>query len=188
MPENMSTADRRGRRSLRAAALATALLAAWLSFTAAARHPQPPDEKPRNEEAPDQNTPAPADDLLARGLMAQAILAQGNLDRAREIATATVEKFPNNAYALVIMARVHLAFAEFNEAGQALYQAVKLDPRLAVAHLELGRLYEAERRMASAKRHYKTAYDLAPDDAAAMLAWARTVVDPIERLGCSRDT
>ncbi len=117
-----------------------------------------------------------------RSLWTSALIAKSDLDGARAVATEGLQKFAADAISLVTMARVHLASAEFNEAGQSLYQAVKQDPRLAVAHLELGRLYQAERRMASAKKHYRAAFDLAPDHPDALLAWSRTVIDSAEQL------
>ena len=61
-------------RAVTFAALLAASLAAGLTFGPTVARAQLPVEDP----------PAGADDLRARGLMTQAILAQGNLDRAIE--------------------------------------------------------------------------------------------------------
>jgi len=117
-----------------------------------------------------------------RGYWATALVRLGQLDSARTVAAEGRAKFPDDALSQLTMARVHLAFAEFNDAGQALYDAVKREPTLAAAHLELARLYEAERRMATAKRHYRIAFELHPTDPATVLAWSRTVTDPAYQL------
>jgi len=53
------------------------------------------------------------------------------------------------------------------EARRAYHQALLLDPSLAEAHLNLGRLYHQARDFDKAEAHYRAAIDQTPDDALA---------------------
>ncbi len=51
-----------------------------------------------------------------------------------------------------------------DEARLAYHQALELNPRLAEAHVNLGRLYHQVREYAKAEAHYRLASDIEPDD------------------------
>ncbi len=53
------------------------------------------------------------------------------------------------------------------EARRAYHQALELDPTLAAAHINLGRLYHQAKQLGPAEAHYRAAIRHAPDDALA---------------------
>ena len=53
------------------------------------------------------------------------------------------------------------------EARRAYHQALELDPSLAAAHINLGRLYHEAKQLGPAEAHYRAAIRHAPDDALA---------------------
>jgi tetratricopeptide (TPR) repeat protein len=57
-----------------------------------------------------------------------------------------------------------LETASREEARRAYHQALELDPTLADAHVNLGRLYHEAKEPAKAEAHYRAAIERAPDD------------------------
>src|SRR5690348_6660982 len=70
-----------------------------------------------------------------------ALIRHGHFKQARTILQEQLKHNPNNPDTLVLLARVHLAYEEFDPAIKLLRQAVELQPGYADAHVFLGEAY-----------------------------------------------
>jgi tetratricopeptide (TPR) repeat protein len=61
---------------------------------------------------------------------------------------------------------VELENTSLEEAQRAYHMALQIDPRMAEAHLNLGKLYHDAKQLKKAEAHYRAALDSAPDDPA----------------------
>jgi tetratricopeptide (TPR) repeat protein len=59
---------------------------------------------------------------------------------------------------------VELESTSLKEAQQAYHMALELDPKMAIAHSNLGRLYHDAKEIKKAEAHYRAAIENAPDD------------------------
>lgn len=96
------------------------------------------------------------------GALAEADRAiyRGDFDRAAAMAAAFLKAHPNNAAALVLLARAKLARGKFQEAFEDLRRAVKADPANEDALYYLGTLAAV-----LSEAEFKRLYALAPDSA-----------------------
>ncbi|MGH7929657.1 MAG: tetratricopeptide repeat protein, partial [Candidatus Binatia bacterium] len=60
---------------------------------------------------------------------------------------------------------VELESSSIKEAQRAYHMALELDPKMAAAHLNLGKLYHEAKEPKKAEAHYRAAIESAPDDA-----------------------
>jgi tetratricopeptide (TPR) repeat protein len=61
---------------------------------------------------------------------------------------------------------VELEKTSLDEAQRAYHMALRIDPQMAEAHLNLGKLYQDAKELKKAEAHYRTARDNAPEDPA----------------------
>lgn len=59
---------------------------------------------------------------------------------------------------------VEFESSSIKEAQQAYHRALELDPKMAIAHSNLGKLYHEAKEMKKAEAHYQAAIDNSPDD------------------------
>jgi tetratricopeptide (TPR) repeat protein len=71
---------------------------------------------------------------------------------------------PNHAQSLLHLGDTKLQLNQYSEAGPLLEKAVKLDPSLGLAHLDLGILAANEDRKEDALHEFLTAEKLTPND------------------------
>ena len=72
------------------------------------------------------------------------------------------------------------------EARRAYHQALELDPTLADAHINLGRLYHESKQLAKAEAHYRAAISHAPKDAVAHFNLGVVLEDASRRENAAR--
>jgi len=80
--------------------------------------------------------------------------------KAYELAELAVKLFPENAEALNLLGWSQTGTGELEAALTNLTLALDLDPTLASAHYNLGKLYEEQKETQKALDSYKKAYDL----------------------------
>lgn len=85
-------------------------------------------------------------------------------DEAAKEFQAELDNNPDHAQALAYLADTHIKLNRPQNAGPLLEKAIRLDPKLELAHLDLGILYSDEGRQADALREFKTAASLNPND------------------------
>jgi len=86
------------------------------------------------------------------------------LDEALRIAQEAVARDDQDANTLFALGRVRLARREYELAIEALQEALRLNPSLAVAHCGLGDSLAYEGRMDAAIGSFRSAIDLSPQD------------------------
>ena len=84
-------------------------------------------------------------------------------EAAREF-QAEIANNPDHAQALVYLADTNIKLGHNELAAPLLEKAIRLDPKLELAHLNLGILYSDAGRRAEALRAFKTAAELNPND------------------------
>jgi tetratricopeptide (TPR) repeat protein len=92
----------------------------------------------------------------ARSVMQKVKLSLPRAKRAR--AEASAENLFNLA--------LELESSSIKDAQRTYHRALELDPNMAVAHLNLGKLYHDEKELKKAEAHYRAAIACAPQDAA----------------------
>lgn len=94
-----------------------------------------------------------------------AISYLGDLDRALSLAQNAQSRFPDNAMSHNLLAWVYIERNELDKAETELGVALSLDPGLAEAHYNAGRMHEAKGNIDQARSEYKKAYESAePED------------------------
>jgi len=103
------------------------------------------------------------DDLLGWKALAELYVGRmyGSREQAIDVAQQAVSLAPNDAEAWMWLGLAHLLNGQRGEAEQDLHQAIALNPRLAAAHLHLGRLYG--RDTDTGRSEYERALALDPD-------------------------
>jgi len=81
-------------------------------------------------------------------------------DKAYILARKAVEKHPNSAMSHNLLGWVNLEKNKDEIAKNNLITALKINPNLDAAHLNLGRIYDTEKKYNLAKEHYQKAYEL----------------------------
>ncbi len=94
-------------------------------------------------------------------------------ERALELGQTALKNHPNSAMAYNVLGWAQIGNQQYGEAEQNLNSALTLDPNLAAAHLNTGRLFEARGDMEKAKEGYKRAYTLEPESSIGQLAAER---------------
>ncbi len=79
---------------------------------------------------------------------------------AQKLAEDAVQKFPDNAMAYNLLGWAQTGTENYTEAEKSLLKALEIDPNLAAAQFNLGKLYEAQGKNAEALAAYQAAYDL----------------------------
>lgn len=94
-----------------------------------------------------------------------AITYLSDLDRALSLAQSAQSRFPDNAMSHNLLAWVYIERNELDKAQTELEVSLSLDPGLAEAHYNAGRLNEAKGDIEKAKIEYKRAFESAsPED------------------------
>jgi tetratricopeptide (TPR) repeat protein len=88
------------------------------------------------------------------------------LDEAEKAFRAELANNPEHALALAYLGDTEIRLNRSNEAVPYLEHAVRIRPSIAIAHLDLGAIYEGQGRKDDAARELKTAEKLSPDDPA----------------------
>lgn len=83
-----------------------------------------------------------------------------NGEKATALAQKALEKHPENAMSYNFLGWALLAKKDYNGARENLGKAIQKDPNLAIAYLNLGRLFEEINYQSTAKDYYKTAFDM----------------------------
>ncbi|CAN5176149.1 hypothetical protein BH10PSE12_BH10PSE12_20360 [soil metagenome] len=112
-----------------------------------------------------------------RALMAHALLAQGEADAALKEARAMDVSADQRAYALRIAGRAHMMLAQMAPAGQALDQALALNPRDAATWIDIGRFRRANGDQAGAIVAAGAAVGFAPRSTEALILRAILIRD-----------
>jgi len=107
--------------------------------------------------------------------LVQALLGDGRLDEAFEIARQAVERLPKVAWNHAAVGDVALQTAEFQRAINAYHTALALDGTVARAHLGMARILGAQALWPAARQEYDTAYSLDPADPEVILGKSRVV-------------
>ncbi|MEK7544905.1 MAG: tetratricopeptide repeat protein [Patescibacteria group bacterium] len=81
-------------------------------------------------------------------------------EKASALAQKALEKHPENAMSYNFLGWALLAKKDYNGARDNLGKAIQKDPKLAVAYLNLGRLFEEINYQSTAKDYYKTAFEM----------------------------
>jgi tetratricopeptide (TPR) repeat protein len=79
---------------------------------------------------------------------------------ALKLAELANTSFPNNAMALNLLGWSQIGTGHYSEAKDNLLMALELEPGMAAAYLNLGKLYELTDQKNSALESYKKAYEL----------------------------
>lgn len=90
---------------------------------------------------------------------------QNQCDEASKEFQAELENVPGNAQALTFLADCKIQLGESHEALPLVEQAVKIDPSIAKAHMDLGIIYQEKGQLEDALRELTTAVKLTPQDA-----------------------
>lgn len=85
-----------------------------------------------------------------------------NIERALELSQQAIITHPDNAMGYNLKGWAETYAQDYTAAEQDLSYALILDPNLAAAHLNFGRLYETQGNLDAAKESYKRAYTLDP--------------------------
>ena len=85
----------------------------------------------------------------------------GDLNRALSLAEEAVSYFPSEAMSHNLLAWVYLERNEVEQADAAIEIAFSIDPNLAEAHFNAGRIRELQGNLEGAKWEYKRAHELA---------------------------
>lgn len=94
-----------------------------------------------------------------------AITYLGDLDRALSLAQNAQSRFPDSAMSHNLLAWVYIERNELDKAESELEVSLSLDPGLAEAHYNAGRMHEAKGDIEKARSEYKKAYESAePED------------------------
>ena len=101
------------------------------------------------------------------------------------VASANAQGDPAEIPARYDLARMSLEDGEDHYAEQQFLKILKIDPKHALTHLILGRLYHRQKRNANAYRHLKTYLDLSPEspDKAAIRTLLNTLADSLKASG-----
>lgn len=70
-----------------------------------------------------------------------ALIRHGHYKQARVIVQQQLRENPRNVTALILMARIHLAYGNYEEAGKLLKEALSIDPGNSDAHVYLAEAY-----------------------------------------------
>ena len=84
-------------------------------------------------------------------------------EAAKEFA-AELANDPNHAQSMTYLGDIELQMGNTDKAQPLLERAVKLGPKIELAHLDLGVLYEGQKKREDALRELKIAEGLSPDD------------------------
>lgn len=87
-----------------------------------------------------------------------------NTKAALDIAEQAYKNHPDEAQSFNLLGWALLKDGQIEKAKEMLEEALKRDPFLASAYLNLGTVYEQENFLNAAKAHYKRAYELSPED------------------------
>jgi tetratricopeptide (TPR) repeat protein len=90
---------------------------------------------------------------------------QNQCDEASKEFQAELENVPGNAQALTFLADCKIQLGESNDALPLVEQAVKIDPGIARAHMDLGIIYQEKGQLEDALRELTAAVKLMPQDA-----------------------
>ena len=96
-----------------------------------------------------------------------------NPDKALELAQKTIQFHPEKAMSYNLAGWALTAQGEFESAENYLTQALKMEPNLDAANLNIGWLYEQQGSLTLAKEYYKKAYILGQGNSVANLAALR---------------
>ena len=83
-----------------------------------------------------------------------------NPDEALKLAQMAEASFPNNALTYNLLGWSELYKKDYAQAEKDLKKAIELNPNLAAAYFNLGKLYEAKKNTDEAMKVYQKAYDL----------------------------
>lgn len=78
--------------------------------------------------------------------LVRALLAGGDIDRARAFLTERLERVPDDATALVLLASIQSSLGQLDEAEGNLKKAIEFDPANAGAYASLARIYNSQGR------------------------------------------
>lgn len=101
----------------------------------------------------------------------------GELDKASSRAQHALRLNPSSADAQLLLARVRLERGDLGGALTAAQSAIELQPKSARAHYVLAMIFERDRNLPAAYRHFIAASRLAPSDPLLIIAAAETLVD-----------
>jgi tetratricopeptide (TPR) repeat protein len=89
---------------------------------------------------------------------------QNKFEEAASEFRAELENVPGNAQAMAFLADADMQIGKSDEAFPLVEQAIRIDPRIERAHLDLGILHADAGKRDEALKEFKTAEKLAPDD------------------------
>ncbi len=92
---------------------------------------------------------------------------------ALALAQNAVTAFPENAMAYNLLGWAQTGTGDFTAAEKNLKKSLDIDPNLTAGHLNLGKLYETQKRFPEAKDSYQKAYNLDPNGSIGRLAAQR---------------
>jgi tetratricopeptide (TPR) repeat protein len=118
---------------------------------------------------------SPGFPLALRGL-AQLSLAQNHPSEAQVYAQELVQKFPADAYDRVLLGEVFLREGRTRPAEEQFLAASQLAPNLTAVHLNLARVYYAERQWAQAEKEFETAVQLDHSNPGTLSSYANFLV------------
>jgi tetratricopeptide (TPR) repeat protein len=90
---------------------------------------------------------------------------QNQYDEAAKEFAAELENVPDNAQAMTYLADCKVQLGQPTEAQPLVEKALKLDPNIGKAHMDLGIIYQDQGRLPDALRELTTAVKLTPQDA-----------------------
>lgn len=96
--------------------------------------------------------------------LAEACRKAGDLDRAREVLTEGIERYPEYSSAHVVLGRVLMDLEQHDEARAEFRRVLELDNHNLVAHRSLGDIARLEGRTEDALEHYHELLELEPSD------------------------
>jgi len=97
----------------------------------------------------------------------------GNPEEALILANMAVTAFPENAMAFNLLGWSQVASGNYTDAEINLKKSLEIDPGIAAAHLNLGKLYEAQLKRKEAMSAYQEAYQLDQNSSIGNLAAKR---------------
>lgn len=102
-------------------------------------------------------------DTEARNKLAMALYRMNKLEEAKKELQFVLEKDPNNFDALDGFGVVLMKMGKYQEAGDYLQRAVKINERDPMVHVHLSAFYQKTKQAAKAKSQWKKAESLASD-------------------------